>query len=46
MFAIPRSAHANLAADEVNMALIAYRNWGQTGALPDKYDNMFKVTLP
>jgi hypothetical protein len=46
MFAIPRSAHANLAADEVNMAFIAYRNWGQTGALPDKYDDMFKVTLP
>ena len=46
MFAIPRSAHANLAANEVNMAFIAYRNWGQTGALPDKYDNMFKVTFP
>lgn len=46
MFAIPRSSHANLAANEVNMAFIAYRNWGQTGALPDKNDNMFKVTLP
>ena len=46
MFAIPRSAHANLAANEVNMAFIAYRNWGQTGALPDKTDNMFKVTFP
>lgn len=46
MFAIPRSSHANLAANEVNMAFIAYRNWGQTGALPDKYDDMFKVTLP
>ena len=46
MFAIPRSSHANLAANEVNMAFIAYRNWGQTGALPDKHDNMFKVTLP
>ena len=46
MFAIPRSAHANLAANEVNMAFIAYRNWGQTGALPDKYGEMFKVTFP
>lgn len=46
MFAIPRSAHENLAANEVNMAFIAYRNWGQTGALPDKYGEMFKVTLP
>ena len=46
MFAIPRSAHENLAANEVNMAFIAYRDWGQTGALPDKYGEMFKVTFP
>ena len=46
MFAIPRSAHTNLTANDVNMAFIAYNNWEPTGALPDKNDDMFKVTFP
>lgn len=45
--AFPRNSHPLLSASgKVYTAFILYKDWGQTGALPDKYYNMLEVTLP
>ena len=44
--AIPRSAHAVLAANEVYLGALVMEQWEPCGAMPDKYADMLKVTLP
>ena len=40
---IPRSAHANLAAENAHFAFISWNGWDPNGALPDKYGEMFQL---
>ena len=44
--AIPRSATEVLAAKEVYLGALVMEAWEPCGAMPDKYEEMLKVTLP
>ena len=46
-FAFPRSANAVLENAKVYMGILTLNaSWDATGAMPDKYADMFEVTLP
>ena len=45
-FAIPRSVSDVLKNSEAYVGILAMKDWDATGAMPDKYADMLKVTLP
>ena len=45
-FAIPRSVSDVLKNSEAYIGVLAMKDWDATGAMPDKYADMLKVTLP
>lgn len=45
-FAIPRSVSDVLKNSEAYIGILAMKDWDATGAMPDKYADMLKVTLP